>query len=788
MSSVNSERLLEQIRRIASETPVSLPDAELLRRYRDGRDQAAFAALLRRHGAMVFAVCQSVLRQRQDSEDASQAAFLILARQAGSIGRPEALGGWLQRVAFRVALRARAGQLRRRDCEAKAAHSVAAEPSCDDLSWGELRAVLHEELATLPERFRAPLVLCYLEGLTQEEAARQLGWTAASVKGRLQRGRDKLRRRLERRGIALTAAFGAVLTGQAFAETAARSIRQLTTASATTTATALAHGFTSSWIPAKLVLLSVVLLSACLAAGGAVLLAPKPEDAAPSTDKPTDKELTPKATADAHGDPLPEGALTRLGTVRFNHGNGMTNLLFSPDGKKILSRSGGWVCLWDAVTGAELVRRPAEPEVWDRPEMTIRPDGKTLILLHQQSQSAGDIVREWDFAALKETSKRILPLRRQSISVFFSNALSADGRLATVHTDSELRVFDLTTGRELYKLAKDGKDVRAVVFASDRLVTADRGHMIDMWDAKIGKSFRRMNNVAPVGYLAASADGRWLVALEHHYHEGPRVGQWPENDRVHVWDLHAGEKKYELTLGANHWFRSAYFLGDGKRLLTSSLRSPHGFELTVWDMESGKRLREIRDVYGNAIAVSPDGRRLAIGYSMGKFDLWDLETGRRVSNEDGRHLWAATVFFPPTDNRILTLGYHSFSTWAARTGKRLDSIETPRSNDWNTPRRGFSPDGRYAVSFTGDGKEFQAILWDVATRRQRYTLPLPSKENYVYVDAAFSPDSSLLAVWQPLNWHPRVRRVDLEAAIHIWDVHTGKELKHFKDSKSSYPG
>src|SRR5262249_17480094 len=152
---------------------------------------------------------------RHDAEDAFQATFLVLARNARSIRRRDGLASWLHGVAYRVALKARAAGVRRQALEAKAAAPLPVCPA-DDLSWGEVRAIVHGEVAALPEDFRAPLVLCYLEGLTQDEAARQLGWTPATLKGRLQRGRDRLRRRLERRGLAPAAALGAIaLTGQA---------------------------------------------------------------------------------------------------------------------------------------------------------------------------------------------------------------------------------------------------------------------------------------------------------------------------------------------------------------------------------------------------------------------------------------------------------------------------------------------------------------------------------------------------------------------------------------------
>src|SRR5262249_34479778 len=121
MSATNAERILQHIRRIAGEQEPPPPDAELLRRYLVARDESAFAALVRRHGPMVLAVCRSVLRQRDDAEDALQATFLVLARKAGSLRRPEALSSFLHGVAYRVALKARADRIRRQASEAKAA-------------------------------------------------------------------------------------------------------------------------------------------------------------------------------------------------------------------------------------------------------------------------------------------------------------------------------------------------------------------------------------------------------------------------------------------------------------------------------------------------------------------------------------------------------------------------------------------------------------------------------------------------------------------------------------------
>jgi RNA polymerase sigma factor (sigma-70 family) len=176
----------------------SLTDADLLDRFlADSGDasETAFAILVERHGPAVRRVCLDVLGDPHDAQDAAQAVFLVLARRTGSIRKPGALGSWLHGVALRVARRSLAENARRREVERQAVRESAIQPtppSCPEL---------HEELDRLPEKYRAPIVLCYLEGQTQEQAARSLGWPLGTVQTRLHRGRQTLHGRLVRRGI-----------------------------------------------------------------------------------------------------------------------------------------------------------------------------------------------------------------------------------------------------------------------------------------------------------------------------------------------------------------------------------------------------------------------------------------------------------------------------------------------------------------------------------------------------------------------------------------------------------
>jgi RNA polymerase sigma factor (sigma-70 family) len=190
-------------------------DQELLRQFLDSSDEGAFAALVARHGPMVLGVCRRVLRHGQDAEDACQATFLVLARQAASVRNRTSLGSFLHSVAYRLSRRLAGADARRRHREA---HCRPLSPVAPDAeaNWREVQSILDEELERLPEKYRAALVLCYLEGMTRDEAANRLRLPLSTLRGRLEQGRNLLRARLSRRGITLSAA----LLGPALAEAA----------------------------------------------------------------------------------------------------------------------------------------------------------------------------------------------------------------------------------------------------------------------------------------------------------------------------------------------------------------------------------------------------------------------------------------------------------------------------------------------------------------------------------------------------------------------------------------
>ena len=254
---------------------VGLGDGELLARFAASHDETAFEGLVARHGPMVLATCRAVLRHEHDAEDAFQATFLVLARRAGSIRTGDFLGGWLHRVAYRVAVQANieAKRRRRRESEVSAMRVPVASRPGDEL---ELRTILHDEIDRLPERERLPVVLCDVEGLTYEQAAGRLHWTAPTLYHRLAKARRRLRDRLIRRGVTATLVGAVMASSRATAATVPAAWAQAAVAAAIVGPTsigvaALTQAIIRSMFMTKLKLAATAaLVAAALASVGVV--------------------------------------------------------------------------------------------------------------------------------------------------------------------------------------------------------------------------------------------------------------------------------------------------------------------------------------------------------------------------------------------------------------------------------------------------------------------------------------------------------------------------------------
>jgi RNA polymerase sigma factor (sigma-70 family) len=528
MTRSTTSPILDSIRRLIGDRHINdHPDQELLCRFRTEHDEAAFHGLLCRHGPMVLDVCRNVLGNETDAEDAFQATFLVLAQKAAAIRKETAVGNWLYGVAFRVAQKARADQGRRRKHEARAPEQSPTDQT-DDLSWREVQQTLHAELNRFPERYRAPLVLCYLQGQTQDAAAALLGVSKAGLKKRLERARALLRQRLIRRGLGpaavLTASAWPMASASAnpsatlLASTAKAALKGATGELVSPRVLALKAAALHSLLLSRFTAPRILILLAGLAAtacGALLYRASTPEQ--PAADQPVPAAQAP--LRDQPGDPLPAGVVARLGTSRLRPGGTIQHLAFSPDGKRLASWQNELhvtdsLTIWDA-DGRQL-RRVDLPGVKVAHWQWLA-DGRGLAVLIVDHQPY-----VWEFS--DETAKP--PTSRVGPNMIFqrvapgqedytSFTVSPDGRRLVAGNDQGIHLWELATNKMLNTLPKprplgkrsekcsalfftpDGR--RLIAFNPSRMDNGEaREYRIVVWDAATGEEQRRFTSAAPM--------------------------------------------------------------------------------------------------------------------------------------------------------------------------------------------------------------------------------------------------------------------------------------------------
>jgi RNA polymerase sigma factor (sigma-70 family) len=358
--------------RAEEEESARVSDAQLVQRFANLGEETAFEALVRRHGPLVWDVCRRVLHRYHDAEDVFQATFLVLARKAGAIRKRQSVASWLYGVALRLAWKVRASRgAGKGGYPFSAAREAAADPA-ELAARQELAQIIDEEVQRLPEKYRLPIVVCYLAGKTNEQAARELQWPLGTVKIRLARGRALLARRLARRGLALSATLagvgvsetmaGAPLPiGLPFATARAAAAFAATSASGTAgTAAALARSALKSMLLARIRITALLLAVSAAFAGGSVWLA-QPRDQVRGEARRIET-LLPRLEASRQDMPLvaeqlPFGAVARMGTPWFRHQQSDNQVLFSADGKTLFSANPSEpIRLWDVAAGKEIRR------------------------------------------------------------------------------------------------------------------------------------------------------------------------------------------------------------------------------------------------------------------------------------------------------------------------------------------------------------------------------------------------------------------------------------------------
>ncbi len=803
MADTHRNSFLHYIRHLIGSDPTAdMTDRQLLERFLAQRDETSVEALVRRYGPLVFGVCRRVIRDDHTAEDAFQATFLVLIRKAPTLLCCERLGGWLYRVAYRLALRVRANEARRRQREVRAARREA-DTASQAPTPSELVVALEEELQRLPERHRLPLVLCYLEGKTNEQAAQVLGCPQGSMSARLTQARERLRVSLSRRGYTVLATGISSLLVSAVAEAAVplplvsntvRAALWFSRAEATTTgfvstqAVTLARQACRAMILNKLKIPALILASVMLGTGATMVL-----KAAPQADPP--RQIVGQSPADRRpekaerlGERLPDGAIARMGSTRLRHGDAVSFAAYTPDGRALVTAGRDqMVRLWDLATGKEI-----RCFAWGEAEKDIALDpAEDGVAQRRERQYWDDLARNCQAT------------------------LSADGKTVAASRGGVVCLWETVGGKKLRQLQTGQKRLLQLAFAADgkSLLTLGPGQATAVWDVATGKCVRSSPGkpvpqfFAPLGLIethnALVSPGLKYLAYIGHTDNG--------NPWIQIRDL-ATDKDLP-RINTTPVIMALAFSADDKTLVWENEQNG----IIVTEVATGKELRRLKPAGRNdsqnsgdsalALALSPDGKQLAISWMSNTIELLDLASGKSMlpvgkvtsAQYDQQTNWwnllvrPALAFSPDGKKLVCSLGGPTLRQFQADTGAEIPGLgaghRAPVSalalsadgqtlwtyspgdpvHSWDcrkgkeTGRRDVPPGATQAV-FAADGR-----LAVVAGREFTLCGADGKKASISTGDSvpeclALSPDGALLAT-----------RNFTKAEVHLWDAATRRE-------------
>jgi len=775
-----------------------LTDAQLLDHVarRDALAEAAFEAILTRHGPAVLASCRRVLDDSAAADDAFQATFLVLFRRAGSIKVHDTLLPWLLHVARFSALKAREGELRRRTRERIAARAEAIAP---DEVERDIRILVRAEVDCLPAKYRDPIRLCYFEGRTHDTAAAALGWPVGTVRGRLSRARDMLRKRLMRRGVGITPiALAAVMasgTTDARAEIpwalreatiALTSRGAVTRAGVLALAATVARGLAvATLVNAAVVGLAVVTL--IWASAGIAALAGRDESVSRKQEPQRNEPAVRAPAVDRYGDPLPKGAIARLGTIRFrnqgaaNFGGGRAFL--TPDGKKLVTVGpDGQTRVWDIATGRFV--RSIEAN-----EAVLSPDGKTLFAAEP------GVLRGLDFFDGRELRRIETGLKQNAQQLFISPDGRSLGFLAAEHyganggipkTRSIVIVYDPATLAKRFRLEQENWHVGDLAFSGDgrllalagadgeerSILTEPKASWVRLHNAATGAEARQIAiegfGVASVAFapdgktLAAGVGDRTIRLFD------PATGQERLPRLGHEIALPPRQQGARLHKGYDRAWAAACmaFSPDGKMLASGTegigwfARAADVPPIRLWDLASAQKIRAFRGhpIGCISLAFTPDGKTLASSGFEPVARTWDVATGREIDHRAGHASRIQGLTVSPADGTVFTVSYGDGPVlhWNPSDGRLLENLGVyPRVVN----NIQISPDG-HLLLFLNEDPNRESVLWDVAARKELRRL---ANDKSVWCGhAAFSPDGQMVT-----------------GDYRVWDVATGRLIVAF---------
>lgn len=804
------QTLKQYLRRVSGEAALQA-DARLLQQFIEASDHRAFEALLGRHGPMVLGTARRLVANAADADDVFQAVFLSLARLAKTIRHGQSVPNWLYKATCRIAARARKRRAVSLENAGEPSTAIRAET---ELVWREVRTALDEELQRLPERLRSPLLLCYLSGVTRDEAAEQLGWSLSTLKRRLDEGRTALRRRLERRGISATGLALAVLSPAALEAKVRPALVKscLDAVSGKGTVGGVSALLLTSTSTCKSLAMKAVILSSAFIGLGIGVYASfgRADPPRPVGEKKTaDPPVTGKRV-DSLGDPLPDGAIMRLGTRRHRahlyHPALPFHWQYRPDGKSYLVRHGNGTASEirriDAKTGAIVESWPIPGSdgdlAWADTVVGFSPDGRYALLTNEYiHHGLIDSAQEWhltlyDLSERKQVwsiAKKLEPKDWPGVrvSVFSANNqwfVTGDpqdgGR-------NEARLWDAQSGKQLWEHRNKDQSLSPLGLVDDGetvVLRGDKDGTVYLFDRATGmekKSFPTGPRES-WGQTLLSPNGKHLVictlqppsiwdlegtkvaTLEGHKSWANVAAISPDGKKLFTgcFDSFVIEREFpsgkpirKLELGRDRVTRMAVS-PDGKRL-EAVFEGEHA--LIFYDLESGQQLPEPiashrSTVYG--VECAPDGLLLSFAADR-SVHTWDLKQGKSVAqfavdldlNGCGFALSADGTRIAVPNDDVKSIGIYE-----RRTGKRLRNISV---DQWFSGQDlAFSPDGRFLASIVGSRRSAQ--VWAVDTGA--VVLKALAGNTCNTVAGAFSPhgrafafgDGSQIRIWDTATW------------------------------------
>jgi RNA polymerase sigma factor (sigma-70 family) len=825
--------VIQHLRRVLGDG-AELTDGQLLEDYLSRRDEAALAALVRRHGPMVWGTCRRVLHNYHDAEDAFQATFLVLVRKAASIASRELVANWLYGVAHQTALKARATAAKRKERERQVTEMP--EPAVPRPDPGrDLQSLLDEELSRLPDKYRAVIVLCDLEGKTRKETAQQLDCPEGTVAGRLARARIMLAKRLTQRGVAVSGGvLAAMLLQQGVSAGVPESVLSSTiraascfsagqvaaTEAISVQVTALTEGVLKAMLMSKLVMKSILAFVVAIAVGVGIYAGTgQPATPAKAEEKKAAGKPAQEEKVAQWDDPLPAGSTMRLGTSRFRQGVSIVSMAVSADGKKAFVCNGtrffGSIRAFDLTSGRALFTLKNV----EAGAIALSPDGWTLVTkqelhLHIRDSRTGQELRTIDSPKKDQWS---------DVLVF-----TPDGKaIATTSAGKVFHLIDFESGKWIRDFSHDNPEsvlgngflsVLGIAFSPDgkRMANGsfdnEKGnYFARLWDVKTGKELRRfMHGKRSYGIpsLAFSPDAKTLATRSHDgrlrlfdVDTGKERKTFPTNgggrkpgsvafapdgktvaaagDSIRLYDATTGEERLRIDRSAHH----LHFREQGK-----TLTAVVGGAIYRWDTATGKPLTPTSagDSIVEQILVTPDGRRIVTRGQEGDAHVWDGVTGKHLRALQAS--WQRDVALSP-DGRYL-----AWSVGSDGVNLRLYDVVADRFVERFPAFKGGDQDLTFIAGdktlVTIDRQDAMVRLWNVETGKEQRSFragtAAEKKQTNRIQRAVVSPDGTTLAVAYPANTGgvERLSLVPPPDVIRLWDVASGKELRQLNGHSS----